>query len=500
MAEVARFGGRSSDRTDGPTGPASPGPACPPGTAEPSVRRTVVVCLGNVTEVLGMVPYVTDLVRDHDVHIVFSSDNHETLFRTHFPEPAPFQVLRPEADARGLWPAWQRWVNRAPRGAHKRLLARGLRGLRGRLVRNEYNWVEVWAETTLAALDPLAIITGSDRDLRPRSAVFKTARRMGISVIVVPIAFPAMRESLIERRSHRGFRFAAGDPIVMALPEHFIPLPDGARLGFFAAPIYRRFKYTGLLRGNPWALGGVWADKVLVASPQVANQLSAAGLPESVLEVSGSAELDSLAGQLAERRPRAEVLAGLGIDPASEPVVIGWAVHQYTEHKMCAEAQSLEIMRQVARVLDRPGVVVLASLHPKMDRKRYAWLEQEFANLHLLEDRLVTVLGACDLTLSAGFSSTAAWSPAIGTPSLIYDFLLLRERIFEGAVGVRVVETPDALAAQVDALCRNDAGWQAWVTATRQDRDRLGPIDGGSLARIRQAILTARAAKARVPA
>lgn len=484
--------------------PPDAGPA--PGSAgpEPGSRPRVILALGNVTEVNALLPYGERLAETADVHVLFASPLDAALYGGRIAGKPGMHVLDPGL-AEGVSPwlaarftAIGRRIPRAGRMAEK-LATKADAVWRHLSAGRALRRLEPWCRAVLMRLRPAAIVTGSDRDLRARLMLLRCARESGVPIVVIPAALPAFRQSLIDWRMRDArFRVPAGSDLRSRHPAHVIEGPGGEPLAFFNPRIYTpALAQAGVLRGDPWVLGGMWGDVVLAPGRDIARQFVAEGLPAERVRMVGSLELDGLAAGHARRSAiRAALLERFGLAGA-EGTIVGWSVHQHFEHDLLPAAASDRLMREVAKALLSLSGVVFASLHPKMDPARYAWLDAVDPRLRIVPDRLETWLGACDLFTAAGYSSTIGWAAALGVPTAVYDTLQFRDSLFDRRPGVRVAYDGAGYAALLQDFA-DPAKRAAWIAAAQTDGETPDLLDGRSMDRIK-AVVFGRDATADIP-
>lgn len=450
----------------------------------------IVLALGNATEINALLPYAKALAGYATIDVLF---DHSVDSRMHGGRVAGLPglaVLEPGAAIESLPVRALSALRLAspPRG--RAFLDRSLRLWRHRYGLFELERMQAWSARYLDAEKPAAILTGSDRELTRRLALIQAGHARKIPVFVLPAAFPAFAASLIEFRRRDGrYEIAPSSELPRRHPRQIIETPDGKRMSYFPPALYTpHLDRLGLLRGDPWLLGGMWADKVLAPDRHVAREYAQAGFPPEKVAIVGSLELDALAIPPAERQERQNnLLARYGLPaPDGGKPVIGWSVHQYAEHQMCSPERSLAMMRDVAQALLATGGTVLASLHPKMDPARYRWLDELDPRLKVVREPLAPWLGLCDLFCACAYSSTIAWAAALGIPTAVYDFLGIRDPMFDHLAAMRVAYDEKAFAALMEQATSPDA-WRQWQEQAAADREE-SLLPGGAPERISRAI------------
>ncbi|MDP2832058.1 MAG: hypothetical protein Q8Q28_01930, partial [Pseudomonadota bacterium] len=178
------------------------------------------------------------------------------------------------------------------------------------------------------------------------------------------------------------------------------------------------------------------------------------------------------------------------LDPARKTIVLclpnwaevgfkSWEWHWRESELLCHHAAN-------------QGCNVLLSLHPSQERARYAYLEDRFPPLRILDERLATVMPVADIYFTGLSSSTIPWAVLSSVPTVIADHYPEKDRIHAGLPGVLYVPEADQLGDTLARLVGDDAYFQDLRQSQREVSYRYGTIDGHATDRIVQALLTSR--------
>jgi Alpha-2,8-polysialyltransferase (POLYST) len=230
----------------------------------------------------------------------------------------------------------------------------------------------------------------------------------------------------------------------------------------FEAAAYAKF---GCLPTNPWAMGCGLSDFVCLDSLHTFNRYKSYGVQESKLRIVGDVAFDILhAGFSRSKGVRAEIAAKYGIDPAKKTLLI--SLPQLAEHDYLPWDVHFEIIEFIMETLRQSGHNILISLHPKMDRSRYAYLEDKYS-ASILSERLYQALPACDLFI-ATFSSTVTWAILCGIPAVVVDFYKLEMKMFDFLRTPCIVSRKEDLADAVEAPFENPLDFsEDWESLSR---------------------------------
>lgn len=275
------------------------------------------------------------------------------------------------------------------------------------------------AVRTLAEFRPDVVLAFGDRHGDEEAAFLKAARTRGVPVIIPYMALSDI-DSLVEPR--------LAFPLNRDLP--FAPLFNKWVFRRFRGQMVRGMLYYspphalayhrfGTLPTNAWTIGCGPSDVVCVDNRSTFDRYLGYGVPESRLRIVGDSSYNSLHEAWLGKEELISLLRGkYGCRPGRRAIVL--AVPQFAEHDQMTWERHWEEIGFLMRTLDGLGQNLLLSLHPKMDRSKYAFLEREYA-CRVLDERLVQVLPAADLFV-AGFSSTVIWAVLSGVKSVVMAF------------------------------------------------------------------------------
>jgi len=358
------------------------------------------------------------------------------------------------------------------------------------------------ATNLLRKLQVSSLVVSGDRNTGFEPAMLRAAHDLGIMSIIAPTAFSASQEGLfIGRRKNPAHFVTHNAGFKHQFPNQWRHDPlSGEDISFFSVAATRAYASLDMLPENPWVLGGGLSDWILVDSADVKQRYVDLGVDPGKILVSGHPDHDTLAlSAQCKVETRALLQDKYRLDPARKILVLclpnwaevgfkSWEWHWRESELLCRHAANL-------------GCNVLLSLHPSQERARYAYLEERFAPLRILEERLAAVLPAADIYFTGLSSSTVPWAVLASVPTVIADHYPEKDHIHAGLPGVIYVAESDRLGTTLARLVVDDAYFQGLRQSQQLAAHNYGILDGLATERIIEALLGAPAGhgKARLP-
>lgn len=348
------------------------------------------------------------------------------------------------------------------------------------------------AKRLLKDIRPRAVVVPGDRNTGFEPAILRAARDLGIVAIIPPSAFSATVEGLfIARRQDPGHRVTHRPEFKRRFPNQWRhDALSGEDLSYFGVATTYAYDHHSLLPDNPLVLGGGLSDWILVDSEDAKCRYAAQGVAPDKIVVTGHPDHDGLAASLYEKdTTRACLVEKYGLDPEKKMLVLclvnwaevglkNWEWHWQENEFLCRCATRLDCN-------------VLLSLHPSQLRDRYAFLEEHYRPLRILDERLAAVLPAVDIYVTGLSSSTVPWAVLSGVPTVLADHYPEKDRIHFGLPGVICVAESAALEGTLEQLLSDENHFQELRRAQQASGDFYGHPYGKAMERIVQMLLTA---------
>jgi len=348
------------------------------------------------------------------------------------------------------------------------------------------------AKRLLQDIRPRVVVVPGDRNTGFEPAVLRAARDLGIVSVIPPSAFSATVEGLfIARRQDPGHRVTHRPGFKRRFPNQWRHDASSAEdLSYFGAATTYAYARHGMLPDNPWVLGGGLSDWILVDSEDVKRRYVALGVVPDKIVVTGHSDHDGLAASLHEKgATRARLVEKYGLDPTRKVLVL--CLPNWAEVGLKSWEWHWQENEFLCRCATRLDCNVLLSLHPSQQRDRYAFLEDSYRPLRILDERLATVLPAADIYVTGLSSSTVPWAVLSAVPTVLADHYPEKDRIHFGLPGVIYVAEAADLESKMARLVNDENHFQELRRTQQDSRDFYGNPDGKAMERIIQMLLTA---------
>lgn len=456
-------------------------------------RPPLLFIVGNKTDAFGVRSYIDQLKIDFHCIIYFtshrfyseSSSTFSDCEVIHFNFPAPTFLLLEWAQKQARHRVGRKhWLTESIK---QRIALQQKKHRRSAFRR--------WCRRTVQKLRNAVIVSPSDRQMGEGAVLILEAKRRKLPFVTLLVAAPADEAYLLTSKT------GAAKHNSTALVKAYFPLHTrqigSDEVAFFNDRHYQAFlenltrreaKSPLLKKTNPWAMGEMWADMIIVPSDHIAQMLRGEGTRPEKIQVLGSLALDNLARA---KEAAADTRCPINVGPSRK--LVGWAVHHHFEQNRCSLETSLSIAANVAQTLASVDFQVRCSLHPKMVPERYSGLLQRF-NIQIEFEKFEHWLPGVDLAVISAFSSTVYWALACGIPTVLYDFLGRDPHPIGSLAGVRFVRNAADMHDALSVAKDGGSEWQAWAGEAQQNCSLYGRLDGKSTERIRaQLRLLARA-------
>jgi hypothetical protein len=345
--------------------------------------------------------------------------------------------------------------------------------------------------TILAKCRPSMLIVGQDGPGGDLSLLLIAAGRQGIPRLITPFAMFSIQETAdyAAARSDHQVKSSGLNRVVAKAFPHWVLRYMGREL--LRLPGYRALalEMTGLIRGLPWTPLSEPVEAITADSEVAAEALDRLGVERALLHVIGSPVQDRLASHLkAHAVLRERLCREHGLDPTKPLVFCGWPVNMFAWlagrpiHYPDYEAVAAAWTRVLGEVRDRHQVNVIISIHPKTLPQEYAAAEQ--AGLPCRRGGADELIAICDLFTTLNGSSITAWAIACGKPVLLFDCFQTKYSDFLDVPGCLIVETEEAFAAELHALCEQTQRREAFASRQNTVASRWGQLDGEAGARL----------------
>lgn len=249
----------------------------------------------------------------------------------------------------------------------------------------------------------------------------KACNAIGIKTIAIPIAFsnPSfMAKHRIDTKKHLVLRGIKKLLITKFFPLQFYSF-GGTPVLFYSLEVMFRLYLNGVLPKNPWIIGGGDSNYVFVQNEQIKNNLIQHGVESEKILVTGQFTTDSMYKNGNEKK----ILKKMIVDKYElnrQKKILIFALPQLSEHGLMSKRLHHQELQYIISVLCQLDINILCSLHPKMNKKDYLYLEIN-NQCKLIDERLSEILPCADGYIGC-FESTTVWAHELGIPSLFINY------------------------------------------------------------------------------
>ncbi|QYJ95153.1 polysialyltransferase family glycosyltransferase [Shewanella spartinae] len=320
-----------------------------------------------------------------------------------------------------------------------------------------------------------ACLISTDRSVGIEASIMYLSKLNPIKIYVLSFAYSADYQSSIKLRGKSIYSYIY--PRASSNKYH----GKGCNGKLFFRPFeHLALNEIGVFPKNPWVLGMGHCDLMLVDSERERNRLISLGGEEEKYIVTGTVSHDCLYEANVKRGDIKTELAKR-YSLAGEAIAI-IALPQYYEHGLCDKEKHFYIINNLIKSVIGLGFEILISLHPKMNRNNYVYLEAEYGVV-VLEQELSEVIVVADLFVST-YSSTIVWARMCNIPAVIFDFINLNYKDFYNELNFPVVKSFGDLSSTLTDIYSTD-----FIKHQRElDSKQLSPFDGKCLTRIEDII------------
>lgn len=326
------------------------------------------------------------------------------------------------------------------------------------------------------------IFINGDRHLGDEPVFLKAAEDMNIPIVIPYLVDFADKERIL--------RLGSGVPVVkrkwfvseyVRMSQEKLKYPSEGHYPYPYA-VANVLSKLGVLTSNYFVMGSGKSSILCLNNKYSADKYAQAGVKREKIRIIGDISYDGLYEKHKRRNEiKTRLIEIYGLN--KERKIIIAALPQLAEHGLLPWNKHWEEINSLVSNLCGAGASVLLSLHPKMKRESYAFLESAYG-CRILDERLVNVLPAADVFV-ATFSSTVVWSVLCGVNTVVVDFYGLDYTMYDFLKSVGIVRDKTKLPAELGYALNS-------VTDFSEDWEKLSRkevFDGNTIRRYEELIL-----------
>lgn len=269
---------------------------------------------------------------------------------------------------------------------------------------------------------PITVFATGDREDVRGSAFLRAVKDRGSNIVIPYLTVSTADGPALLRKNNGIYRSSLCSPIITKYILHEFPgqIYDskwGKMIFYRPSEIIVLNKYNALSK-NPWFIGYGLSDIIVVDSRYTYQMYRKSGVPEKKLKIFGDLSFDALFNCcLNKNRIKQNTINKYSLNPKKKIAII--ALPQFAEHHIMDWNSHWKEIKFIVSEVSKVFKNILISLHPKMERGKYVFLEKKY-NCRILEERLYKVLSIADMFISTN-SSTVGWAILCGIKTVTLD-------------------------------------------------------------------------------
>ena len=315
----------------------------------------------------------------------------------------------------------------------------------------------------------------------------KAGHNLGIPSLVFPYTLANRQEPLRSLRDEPLFQTRNSPAVPRLFPKWRWKDADVDLIRMPFEHIYAH-EFLRVAPPDPWTMNSGYSNRICVDSPAAYDFFKEAGIPESKMEVTGSASQDRMhALKVRKAEALAQLRRELALDGEKPLLLVSGCPEQLTGPVPACEFRTMsEIAAFVGQCLQPLGERYHLVVRPHPNYSQFgAMLEPfGFANTQRPTASLVPV---ADLFIAFA-SSTIRWAISSGVPTVNYDVFHYGYGEYAEAGGVLSLQKKDDFRVETARLLPASAAYRELAARIAADSARWSMMDGHCVDRIEAAI------------
>jgi hypothetical protein len=319
------------------------------------------------------------------------------------------------------------------------------------------------------------VVLPSDRSLGALPLIWKVSSQLHIPQYIYQVSLFSDEERLVRNRLSKEYDVTLDKEFQSAYPNQVRFFPEFKKtVSFYPPEVCRLLDEKKILPRNPWVLGGSSDGKILVDSERTKDQLISGDVDPKRVSVVGHLAHDDIffQSQKYEKDECDKII--LGLPHLGEHGLVPWKKHMW-------------FIRSLAEVLKPYKDKVLISLHPKMDKKNYTFLEKDYG-FEITSKSLSEILPLGQIYLST-YSSTIDWAVLLGIPCFVVDPFHFEFSTYNEFQGVKVFQTMVEFEDNIHKFLNDSNYKNELIEFQREKSNYVGCFDGECLERVKNKLV-----------
>lgn len=310
------------------------------------------------------------------------------------------------------------------------------------------------------------LLINGDRHLGLEPVFLKVAKILNIPTIIPYMVYFAEQEDLV-KTSIVNVSNSMIDSKYVKDSEERLSFHKRRNKYYYPHTIANALDKFGVLTSNPWFMGAGFSDILCLPNNYMKEHYIKNGVDQSKIKIVGDTSYNQLYLNYVNRENIKEIiLKKYSLESNKKLVIV--ALPQLGEHNILPWDKHWEEINFLMKSLDSLEQNILLSLHPKMNRKKYEFLEDKY-NCTILDERLADVLPIADIFV-ATFSSTVVWSILCGIKTVVVDFYGLNYTIYDFLTNIKKVDQKENLQTTLKSTLAEEIDFtKDWKSLSRDD-------------------------------
>ena len=311
-------------------------------------------------------------------------------------------------------------------------------------------------------------------------APWNLGKRLGIPTVVVPFAFttPAFTAKALSDHSELWVEMHFVNRRAAKQFPQWVMTHEKRRLLRSPGSEVLAMEHLNLAPANPWIQNAGVIDVLAVESERMAEFYLAQGIAKEKIALVGSPSDDILSeGLRKEKHIKAELIKKYQLDKIKPTILCSLPPDQ---HQLETEYSSYEemITYWVRTLVNVPGWQVIFKLHPKMEARKFEFLQKKFY-AKFASEHTAELIASSDLYVVPPTSATLRWAAAAGKPSLGYDpYDLGQIALPEIPAGCLIVHNRNDFHDSLMRLTQDAKYYDSLLHAQQNEMGLWGFLDG----------------------
>jgi hypothetical protein len=329
---------------------------------------------------------------------------------------------------------------------------------------------------------PDVVVVPNDRSEILILLLIKKFKLRNIKTVIVPTSFLSGPERLIACRNNR-IEYTTN--LHLFFFKNFKKLYfeiDNKKICFY--PLHQMIVFrSDVLSPNPWAIGSGNIDEIFVDGNHTKNTLNSLGVKSKKIIITGHHSHDRIFNNIVNKKKKYEEFVEKNRTSKNKKILV-IALPHFGEHGLLSWDDHFKLIDLVCNTVSQlKDIFVLVSLHPKMNKTTYSFINEKF-NLKICDKPLVEIIHLADYFIST-YSSTVYWALLCKIKCGIINFNILNYSDIDWIGFLKVFNSKSNFNSEILDFIQNSK-FDVNVNVLTD----IAPFDGNSTMRISNRLLS----------